>query len=93
MKTRNPYPPRSSAVKTDRARWKVSPGIDAATRFELIAARYELTGPMLAAIAVSELSYVRPELFFQALASIPDNLKDNSSVPRVIPRQKNSTAA
>ncbi len=58
-----------------RPRWKVSPGADAAQRFNRIAERFEMSGPTLAAVVINELSYVRPESFFQALGAIPADLK------------------
>ncbi len=58
-----------------KPRWKVSPGADAAQRFNRIAERFEMSGPTLAAVVINELSYVRPESFFQALGAIPGDLK------------------
>lgn len=61
--------------KLKKPRWKVSVGTETAERLGKIAERFDMTGPTLAAFMLSELSYVRPEGFFEALGAIPKDLK------------------
>lgn len=68
-------PTKQAPQKLKKSRWKVSPGPDVRERFTKIAERLDIPVATLASIALSELSYVRPESFFAALGSIPGDLK------------------
>lgn len=81
-------PQKQEQPKLKKSRWKVSPGPAARERFTKIAERLDIPVATLASMALSELSYIRPEAFFEALGSIPADLK-----ARPVGRPAGSTSA
>lgn len=71
-------------------RVQIKPSVDqeTANRWESIAGHYGMTGAGLAALLITEYSRVRKDGLFQALASIPDDLKT-----RPVGRPSGSTKA
>ena len=72
--------------------WKVSPGHEAKERFKKIAERLDIPVATLAAMTLNELSWVRPENYFEALGAIPAALKTRP-VGRPAGSSKKETAA
>jgi hypothetical protein len=78
----------SHPAKTKKTPWKVAPGPEAKERFTRIAERLDIPVATLASIALTELSFVRPDAFFEALGAIPADLKT-----RAVGRPAGSTNA
>jgi len=66
---------------------------DATARIEKIAERFGMSRTALVSILAEEVSYVRPEAFFEALGAIPADLKSRPVGRPAGSGKKHETAA